>query len=246
MDINSPAGVKMFLKAAKAYARKHTKTKEAALASLVSMGIATKSENLRSTIGKCAPPYIKFCPRLSWVGREIGDRLLNGEQPRPSQNDYDWLGPGVYFWESNPLRGLNFAQETSQRTTSKIRDPTVLGAVIDLGMCLDLTTAGAIELVKGAYVDLLQHLKKAGLKPPRNSPDRLSRALDCAVLTYLHDANGDRLPLDTVKAIFTEGGPAYPGAGFQEKTHVQIAVCNFSCIKGFFRVSKEQMQAFSL
>ncbi len=33
-----------------------------------------------------------------------------------------------------------------------------------------------------------------------------------------------------------EGDPAYSGGGFAEKTHIQIAVCDASCIKGVFRV----------
>ena len=47
--------------------------------------------------------------------RAVGERLLAGEPFEPSDNDYDWLGPGVYFWESNPLHGLEFAVEVSKR-----------------------------------------------------------------------------------------------------------------------------------
>ncbi|MGM0377752.1 MAG: hypothetical protein ACQEQ0_13340 [Bacteroidota bacterium] len=28
---------------------------------------------------------------------------------KPSKNDYDWLGNGVYFWENNCKRALDFA-----------------------------------------------------------------------------------------------------------------------------------------
>lgn len=47
--------------------------------------------------------------------RKVGERLLAGEDFRPSENEYDWLGPGVYFWESNPDRALEFAQEAAAR-----------------------------------------------------------------------------------------------------------------------------------
>lgn len=30
---------------------------------------------------------------------ETAERLLSGEPFKPSQNDYDWLGEGIYFWE---------------------------------------------------------------------------------------------------------------------------------------------------
>lgn len=28
---------------------------------------------------------------------------------RSSDNDYDWLGPGIYFWENNPKRAIDYA-----------------------------------------------------------------------------------------------------------------------------------------
>jgi hypothetical protein len=43
--------------------------------------------------------------------REIGLRVLNGETHLlHSDNDWDWLGSGIYFWEQNPKRTLNYAK----------------------------------------------------------------------------------------------------------------------------------------
>jgi hypothetical protein len=39
---------------------------------------------------------------------------------------------------------------------------------------------------------------------------------------------------DTVRGIFTEGGPAFEGAGIQAKSHIQVCIRNLNCIKGFF------------
>jgi hypothetical protein len=36
----------------------------------------------------------------------IAERLLQGEPFRPSTNDWDWLGHGVYFWEYGFRHGL--------------------------------------------------------------------------------------------------------------------------------------------
>jgi len=44
-----------------------------------------------------------------------------------------------------------------------------------------------------------------------------------------------RAPYDTVRSPFQEGTPLYTGAGFQTKNHIQIAVRNLACIKGYFR-----------
>jgi hypothetical protein len=175
----------------------------------------------------------------------VGERLLAGTAFKPSNNDYDWLGPGIYFWEANPLRGLEFAEEASKRKTSNISKLFVIGAVIELGLCLDLTTSSALDWVKIAYESLVDVTRAAALDLPSNSKDELRRNLDCAVVRRLHTIlETQKLPaIDTLKGVFTEGEPAYPGAGFREKTHIQIAVRNPQCIKGVFRVPQDQLQS---
>jgi hypothetical protein len=69
--------------------------------------------------------------------RETGEAILNGdEQLRVSINAYDWLGSGIYFWETNPIRGLEWANEAVRR--GKFDEAFVIGAVINLGYCFDL------------------------------------------------------------------------------------------------------------
>lgn len=63
--------------------------------------------------------------------------LCKWEDLHASTNDYDWLGHGVYFWEQNRERAERWAQEQQRR--GKIDKPAVIGAVIDLGHCLNLT-----------------------------------------------------------------------------------------------------------
>jgi hypothetical protein len=38
---------------------------------------------------------------------------------RPSKNDYDWLGDGVYFWEHNAQRGYEYAVELAMRPRNR-------------------------------------------------------------------------------------------------------------------------------
>lgn len=172
--------------------------------------------------------------------RRIGESLLSGKKLlKLSNNDYDWLGPGVYFWESNPDRALEFAREKRNRG-DKIRDPFVIGAVIDLGLCLDLATKDSIESLRLAHKTLIDALNVSGDKPPMNGPEPWRRQLDCAVIRTLHQVlqNSGAQPIDTVRGVFTEGSPIYAGSAFFEKTHVQIAVLNLACIKAVFRVPK--------
>lgn len=173
----------------------------------------------------------------------VGESLLEGKPFRASENVYDWLGHGIYFWEANPDRGLAFANEASSRKGSKIKAPTVVGAVIDLGFCLDLTTAAGIGFVQRGHQSLKSSLSAAGKALPTNSGDKLRRNLDCAVIGHVHElvAEAGAQPFDTVRGVFTEGKPAYDGAAFDEKTHIQIAVRNPACIKGVFRVPEEHL-----
>ena len=166
----------------------------------------------------------------------VAEKLLAGNSFEKSQNDYDWLGGEIYFWEANPKRGLDFAAEAINRPGSKIKAPAVIGAVVDLGSCLDLMSAVGIDMVRAAYNSLSATFNAAGQELPANR-DRFRRQLDCAVIEHLHaiyEAQGGSI--ETVRAVFTEGQPIYPGAGFDAKTHVHIAVRNPDCIKGVFRV----------
>ena len=177
--------------------------------------------------------------------QSVADKILSGEDFQPSGNAYDWLGPGVYFWEANPKRGLEFAQELKKREwKQKVKNPAVVGAVIDLGLCLDLTTSAAIQHVRAAHSRLLAIAKKADYKLPINSKSLLLRYLDCAVIRLLHEIRflKDDPAIDTVRGVFTEGGRLYKGAGFHKKTHIQICVCNPECIKGAFRVSPKLLE----
>jgi hypothetical protein len=100
------------------------------------------------------PPYLKRIKRLkmhdyqpfSIIGfhscdRKVGLRVLNGkDELRPSKNSWDWLGSGIYFWEQNPVRALVYAMESAQRkqfNKIRIKSPFVIGAIIDLGNCLN-------------------------------------------------------------------------------------------------------------
>lgn len=118
----------------------------------------------------------------------VGEKLLGGEDFKHSTNSYDWLGHGIYFWETNPRRGLEFAEElkNAPRGRGKIKKPAVVGAVIDLGFCLDLTTSAGVEQVRIAHARLTKIAARAKFKLPKNHGDGLRRHLDCAVIQALH------------------------------------------------------------
>lgn len=176
--------------------------------------------------------------------KSIVDKVLSGEEDlKASENSYDWLGNGIYFWDNSPSRALQWAQELSKRPGSKIKEPAVVGAILDLGYCLDLLDYKNLSAVKAGF-ELLSSINASLPKNTGRSSDLLLRNLDCAVIETVHHYNkimGDE-SFDSVRGVFWEGGELYPGGFFKEKDHIQICVRNIDCIKGYFlpldRVSK--------
>ncbi len=176
--------------------------------------------------------------------RAVGEALLAGSAFEPSANAWDWLGPGVYFWEANPKRAFDFAGEIARGTRRRapVSEPFVVGAVVNLGLCFDLSTKAGIDIAREAHSRLssiyavLQGV--AGFEAPVNKGKR--RDLDRAVIEFVHGLReAERQPsADAVRGVFIEGSPIYAGSGFHEKTHIQIAVRNLQCIKGVFRVAQ--------
>jgi hypothetical protein len=154
-----------------------------------------------------------------------------------SDNDFDWLGYGRYFWEDSPKRALEWAATESRKRKGQIKKPAVLGAVIDLGNCLNLIDVEFIEVVSEAYLRLVAIAEDAGQVLPRNSgKDFGARRLDCAVFEALHQFRIDEnLPaFDTVRAFFVEGEPLYPDAGIRRLDHIQVCVRDPKQILGYF------------
>ncbi|MBI2431883.1 MAG: hypothetical protein HYV26_03325 [Candidatus Hydrogenedentes bacterium] len=180
--------------------------------------------------------------------KRTGEKVLCGEIPHlsRSENAYDWLGHGIYFWEHNPERALEFAMEQRDHprpNKPKIDEPFVVGSVIDPANCLNLLESEALRLVSRAYGQFCRISEEANSPLPQNKSDTrsgelLQRFLDCAVIETLHDlrAREDRTPYDTVRGVFEEGVPLYANSGFRSKTHVQMCVRNSACIKGYFRL----------
>lgn len=169
----------------------------------------------------------------------VAARLLAGEAFRRSQNDYDWLGEGIYFWEYGYDRALQFAREQQQR--GKVKAPAVVGALLQLGRCFDLMdTRFTTELGKAFEMFRRSHVLHHHELPVNSgaTPDQLLRRRDCAVFNfYLKLLAEVGTHYDSVRCGFTEGAPAYEGSGILQKSHIQISVRNDACILGVFNPS---------
>ena len=174
--------------------------------------------------------------------RSIGEAVLADPKGHlhKSQNDYDWLGGGIYFWENDPKRALEFAREVKERphiSRGKISDPFVVGAVIDLGLCCNLLDRRALMDVAESFQVLDALAQVAGTPLPSNGENRRTRRLDCLVIENMHKLRKMQgaADYDTVRGAIWEGDPLFTGAAIEALNHVQIAVRTLDCVKGYFR-----------
>jgi hypothetical protein len=145
---------------------------------------------------------------------------------KPSRNPYDWLGEGMYFWEYGPERARTWGTGG------------VVGAIIQLGTCLDLTDTRYMDLLADEYQALRRSYRARHLKLPRNhGPGSKLRDLDALVInTFTNRAEETSgLRFQTVRAPFLEGNPIFPGSGILRESHIQISVRDPACIIGVFR-----------
>lgn len=162
--------------------------------------------------------------------------IFKGQQLKRSENLYDWLGNGVYFWGQNLERAQQWAEQRYHA------DAAVIGAVIDLGRCLNITDSASANVLRIGYQSLKSYCEKSGIPLPENKKsktrtDVLLRNLDCAVIEQVHKTMRlcyDHEYYDSVRGVFWEGDAPYAGSEFREKTHVQICIRNPNCIKGYF------------
>ena len=188
----------------------------------------------------------------------VRDKLLtNPADIRISTKPYDSLGHGLYFWENNFERAMQWAEDKKKR--GQIEYPAVIGAVLNLGYCCDFLETRFINTLNIHYKLMASRYDSDRRQIPSNKDlatdkykDSLLRERDCAAIEFMHqeiysqtrsDIEKKGLsrfrPFDSVRGAFTEGGPAFDGAGLHAKTHIQICVRNMNCIRGFFLPRKE-------
>ncbi len=171
---------------------------------------------------------------------EFADAILSGQAAiqdwRESRNRYDWLGHGVYFWEHAPERAWQWVRERRRRRGVS---GAVIGAVIQLGTCLDFTDVKFTAQLQTVYRTLRETYQAGGGILPTNR--RGNRMLDCLVINEL--VRQTDVGFQTVRSPFLEGRPAFPRSGIRKQSHIQIAVVEKSCILGVFRPNSEAREA---
>jgi hypothetical protein len=173
---------------------------------------------------------------------KVAEKILAGRDDiSTSANNYDWLGPGAYFWVDDAQRALEWSID--QKNRGLCEEPYLIGAIIDVGNCLNINQRGMAKQIKDAYVEFKAIVKKRGFKLPINRvPSEggtlLLRSLDCAVINHIHllKSEAGEAPYDSVLGVFEEGAKLFPKSCIRDKSHTQIAVRNPSTsVIGYFR-----------
>jgi len=175
----------------------------------------------------------------------LASEVLAGKRRlTPSANPYDWLGQGIYFWEHGPQRAYEWAIEQARLSGAKVREPAVLGAKINLGVCLDLLDTENTRVLGKRYFQFRRFMRANRVPMPQNrdaqgtrNGDKILRFRDCAVIDFATGlvAETEGIKYQTVRGVFLEGKPVFPGSKIMAKSHIQIAVRDGSCVFQFFR-----------
>lgn len=169
------------------------------------------------------------CPRA------VADAILEAGGFRLSDNRYDWLGRGVYFWEYAPFRAWEWGRLTAMESGD---EPAVLEARIHLGRCVNLMDIDHHDDLITTHKILLEAYGEENL--PTNTA-RGGHYLDRLVIDETCDRAAEvGPPIQTVRGTFAEGEPIYPGSKILSLTHTQIAVRDPSCIVNIRLVSVPQ------
>jgi hypothetical protein len=135
-----------------------------------------------------------------------------------SDNDYDCLGNGVYFFED----GLVQARAWARRAHPS--EPAVVQADIRLDDCMDLKDGLAWgPLLAQAHHEVLRVSREQGLPLPRQTS--ATRRLDRVVIEFMVVILArEGIRIRVARGVFAEGAPAFPGSYLSEGSHVQVAM----------------------
>ena len=109
----------------------------------------------------------------------------------------------------------------------------MLEAEIDLDGCLDLLEDTYQAALRGTYSNLRATYRRFGWTLPKNGKGR--RDLDCLVINKFAELAeplaGQNGRFRSVRCVFEEGRPLFPGSAIRRESHIQIAVRDVRCIR---------------
>ncbi|MFI5380453.1 MAG: hypothetical protein ACHRHE_14235 [Tepidisphaerales bacterium] len=165
---------------------------------------------------------------------DIAGRLVDGEPFTLSNNDDDWFGSGIYFWEYAPKQAWWWAADFKRHD-----HPAVVGAVIRLGHCFDLLDPANVETLKQFHADATAKWNEQGFEIPANGNQH--KKLDCAIFNLYYDSQKSPA-IETARAVYVPTGSAkrvWSRSWIYEQAHIQVCVRAPKNILAVWRVRRD-------
>jgi hypothetical protein len=141
---------------------------------------------------------------------------------RASDNDYDWLGTGIYFFQDAPMRAKQWA------TQQYPENPAVIRALIRLDNRIDLFDIAWQPVLKNLYNSFVEQYRRTNRPLPTQNSDRSkAHRLDCAFFNFASEVIFSRgQSVESIRSAFMEGDRLFPDSAIFDLAHVQIAIRN--------------------
>jgi len=164
---------------------------------------------------------------------DVAEQLVDGEPFKASDNDDDWFGKGIYFWEYAPKQAWWWASKFKKK-----EHPAVVGAIIRLGQCLDLLDPINVATIKAFHDDTISKWETAEVEIPENGNQH--KKLDCAIFNLFYDQSD--AAIETARAVYVptqSAKRAWKRSWIYEEAHIQICVREPKNILAVWRVRKD-------
>lgn len=161
-----------------------------------------------------------------------------------SDNEWDWLGMGVYFYQDT----LGFTRRwAEEKHGGSIENPAVFAADIEYDGFLDLIEHETIVELKSFMAQLQTASPTAFEKARKGQKGRAAEKerwrprahpLDCLIINEAARARElDGKPFRAIRSIFYDGDRLHQNSDIFDRQHIQIAVRDLTLIKRVWRVS---------
>lgn len=168
---------------------------------------------------------------------EAAKSMCQNNKFKFKQEDYHWLGNGIYFFQDAPHRALEWARNNVPEIKIGLK-PAVICATIELNPeeCIDLLDIRWFPYITKLYQN---YLKFSGKFPPKQISIKnllekdgeilgKQHRLDCDIIDQVISVlEEERITIHAVRAAFLEGTPIISDESHLfDRAHVQIVVRN--------------------
>ncbi len=164
---------------------------------------------------------------------ETAAMLTKGIAFNQSQNDHDWLGHGIYFWEFAPQQAWSWAEKCFGTNAA------VVGALVRLGRCFDLFDPGNARALAAFHAEYCRVMAATQRPLPINFKSK--KRLDCAVFNFMFQQLGEAgRVVDSTRAPFVQTqNRLWESSGVFEGAHIQLSVRNSENILAVWPVRRD-------